>query len=67
MLILPLAITDGLASMFGSFLAWALSFITGGSLYVYQILFLIVGLTTVLTSPLIWWRIDSSPATARFL
>lgn len=59
--------TNGLASMFGSFLAWALSFITGGSLYVYQILFLIVGLTTVLTSPLIWWRIDSSPATARFL
>jgi hypothetical protein len=66
---------SGFASMFGSFLAWALSFITSGKLYVYQvcsgaaivrqevakaypcidrqILFLIVGLLTVITAPFI--------------
>lgn len=32
-----------------------------------QILFLIVGLVTVLTGPLLYWRLDNSPADARFL
>lgn len=32
-----------------------------------QILFLIVGLVTVLTGPLLYWRLDNSPAEARFL
>lgn len=59
--------TNGVASMLGSLLTWALSFITTGPLYVYQILFLFVGLVTVLTAPLLYWRLDNNPATARFL
>lgn len=53
--------------MLGSFLAWALSFATGAKLYVYQILFLVVGIATVITGPIIFWRLDNSPAEARFL
>ena len=110
--------TNGLSSMIGSFLAWALSFATGAKvsnrfegslelrspradfafsfllqLHVYQILFLVVGLATVITGPIILyvdlppsssqhissrpeltllfpffsWRLDNSPAEARFL
>lgn len=55
------------ANIFGSFLAWAVSFADQSHLYVYQILFLIVGLMTVLTVPYIVWKLDNSPATARFL
>lgn len=55
------------ANIFGSFLAWAVSFADQSHLYVYQILFLIVGLMTVLTVPYIIWKLDNSPATARFL
>lgn len=43
--------TNGVASMLGSLLAWALSFIVSPVLYVYQILFLTVGLATVITAP----------------
>jgi uncharacterized membrane protein len=39
--------------MLGSLLAWALSFISGASLHVYQILFLLVGLITVITGPVL--------------
>lgn len=59
--------TNGIASMLGSLLTFALSFITTGPLYVYQILFLLVGLVTVLTAPLLYWRLDNNPAEARFL
>lgn len=55
------------ANIFGSLLAWAVSFADQSHLYVYQILFLIVGLMTVLTVPYIVWKLDNSPATARFL
>ncbi len=44
---------NGLASIFGSILAWAVSFIKSDKLYVYQILFLVTGAVTVLTAPLI--------------
>lgn len=43
--------TNGVSTMLGSFLAWALSFATGAKLHVYQILFLVVGLATVITGP----------------
>jgi MFS family permease len=59
--------TNGVASMLGSLLAYGLSFIQSPHLYVYQILFLTVGLATVLTAPLLYWRLDNSPAEARFL
>ncbi|GFZ47569.1 hypothetical protein JCM24511_05313 [Saitozyma sp. JCM 24511] len=59
--------TNGVASMLGSLLAYGLSFIVSPVLYVYQILFLTVGLATVITAPLIYWRLDNNPATAKFL
>jgi MFS family permease len=59
--------TNGLASMFGSFIAWALSFIKSDVLYVYQILFLLTGLLTVLTAPFIILFLDNNPAEAKFL
>jgi hypothetical protein len=43
--------TNGVASMLGSLLAYGLSFIVSPVLYVYQILFLTVGLATVITAP----------------
>jgi hypothetical protein len=43
--------TNGVASMLGSLLAWGLSFSQSKVLYVYQILFLTVGLATVITAP----------------
>ncbi|CED83117.1 Permease of the major facilitator superfamily [Phaffia rhodozyma] len=58
---------NGGASIIGSFLTWAVSFAHGGSLYVYQILFLITGVITVITGPILYWRLDNSPASARFL
>jgi hypothetical protein len=36
-------------------------------MHIYQYLFLIVGLLTVLTAPVLYWRLDNGPATARFL
>lgn len=59
--------TNGVASMLGSLLTWALSFINSPHLYVYQILFLTVGLATVITAPILYWRLDNNPAEARFL
>lgn len=59
--------TNGIASILGSLLAWALSFATKSHLYVYQILFLTVGLATVVTVPILYWRLDNNPAEARFL
>jgi hypothetical protein len=43
--------TNGVASMLGSLLAYGLSFIVSPVLYVYQIMFLTVGLATVITAP----------------
>ncbi|KAL7414559.1 major facilitator superfamily domain-containing protein [Mrakia frigida] len=60
--------TNGLASMLGSLLAYGCSFLSpSASLYRYQVLFLIVGLLTVLTAPWIYWKLDNNPAEARFL
>lgn len=44
--------TNGIASMLGSLLAFACSYLhAGAKLHVYQVLFLIVGLLTVITGP----------------
>lgn len=45
--------TNGISTIVGSLLAWALSFIKSDKLYVYQILFLVTGIVTVLSTPLI--------------
>jgi MFS family permease len=59
--------TNGVASILGSLLAFCLSYIKEPTLHLYQILFLIVGLITVITGPILYWRLDNGPAFARFL
>ncbi|TXT07424.1 hypothetical protein VHUM_03144 [Vanrija humicola] len=59
--------TNGVASMLGSLLTFGLSFIKSPHLFVYQILFLTVGLATVVTAPLIYFYLDNNPAQAYFL
>jgi len=59
--------TNGLATIFSSFLAWALSFAPTSKLHSYQIIFLTTSLMTIITVPFIWWKLDSNVATARFL
>ena len=54
--------------MLGSLLAFGISFLApSASLHRYQVLFLVVGLLTVITAPWIYWKLDNNPAEARFL
>lgn len=59
--------TNGIASILGSLLTWGLSFIVNGKLWIYQILFLTVGLATVLTAPVVYFMLDNTPSEAKFL
>ncbi|KAK7056307.1 hypothetical protein VNI00_002860 [Paramarasmius palmivorus] len=59
--------TNGIASILGSALAYGLSYIETDKLHNYQILFMITGLTTVITGPILYFILDNSPGEARFL
>ncbi|KAH7101964.1 putative MFS transporter [Auriculariales sp. MPI-PUGE-AT-0066] len=59
--------TNGIATIFSSFLGWALSFAPTTKLHSYQVIFLTTALMTIVTAPFIWWKLDSNVATARFL
>lgn len=55
------------ATMLGSAITFGLSHIRSDTLYSYQIIFLVFGLITVITAPFLYWRLDNSIVTARFL
>ncbi|TKX22556.1 MFS transporter-like protein 94 [Elsinoe australis] len=59
--------TNGLATMLGSALSFGLGHIPSGTLRSWQIIFLFVGLVTVLTAPLVYWNLDNNIDQARFL
>lgn len=59
--------TNGLATIFGSFLSWALGHVTSDHIKAWQLIFLIVGVITVFSAPLVWFVLDSDIQTARFL
>ncbi|KAH8814596.1 putative allantoate permease [Flagelloscypha sp. PMI_526] len=59
--------TNGVASMLGSLLAWALSFIVTDKMHNYQILFTLTGGVTCITGISLWFLLDNGPADARFL
>ncbi|KAH7099683.1 putative MFS transporter [Auriculariales sp. MPI-PUGE-AT-0066] len=60
--------TNGIATIFSSFLGWALSFATSTTLHKYLSNHLLTtALMTIVTVPFIWWKLDSNVATARFL
>ncbi|KAH7318068.1 major facilitator superfamily domain-containing protein [Stachybotrys elegans] len=58
--------TNGFANMFAAALSFGLEQING-TLPSWRILFLFVGLITVITAPVVWWFMDNDIATARFL
>jgi len=57
---------NGVTGMVGSLLAWGLGHIDG-KLRPYQTIFLFIGLLTIVLSPLVWFILPDSPATAKFL
>ncbi|KAK4050155.1 hypothetical protein OIV83_003726 [Microbotryomycetes sp. JL201] len=59
--------TNGLATILGSALCYGLGHINSTVLYSYQIIFLVFGLITVITAPILYWRLDNSIVEARWL
>ncbi|KDE04417.1 hypothetical protein MVLG_05132 [Microbotryum lychnidis-dioicae p1A1 Lamole] len=58
---------NGTATMVGSALVYGIGHIKSSSLFTYQIVFLVYALVTVITAPILYWRMDNSPMEARFL
>ncbi|KAK3323125.1 major facilitator superfamily domain-containing protein [Cercophora scortea] len=59
--------TNGLATIAGAALCYGLGHINSPILKAWQIIFLVTGLITVATVPVIWFRLSNNPQTARFL
>ncbi|KAK5952774.1 hypothetical protein OHC33_006367 [Knufia fluminis] len=59
--------TNGAATMIAAALSFGLGHIQSGSLHAWQIIFLFVGLVTVITAPFVYWKLDSDIPSARFL
>jgi len=57
---------NGATGIIGSLLSWGLGHIDG-ALRPYQTIFLFGGLLTIVLSPLVWFILPDSPATAKFL
>lgn len=59
--------TNGAATMIAAALSYGLGHIKSTKLHEWQIIFLFVGLITILTAPFIYWRLDNDVTSARFL
>ncbi|KAL8287098.1 hypothetical protein RQP46_004104 [Phenoliferia psychrophenolica] len=59
--------TNGMATMLGSLMVFGLGHIHSPVLFSYQIIFLVFGLITVITAPILYYFMDPSIAEARFL
>ncbi|WOO79258.1 putative transporter [Vanrija pseudolonga] len=59
--------TNGLATIFAALLSWALGHVKSDKIHEWQLLFIIVGVITVFTAPVIWFMVDSDIPSARFL
>lgn len=59
--------TNGAATMVAAALSFGLGHIKSDSLAAWQIIFLFVGLLTVVTAPFVYWKLDSDIPSARFL
>ncbi|PFH61598.1 hypothetical protein XA68_16948 [Ophiocordyceps unilateralis] len=59
--------TNGLATIFISLVSFGLGQIRSSTLRPWQIIFLFVGLVTVVSAPLVYWRLDNDVHSARFL
>jgi hypothetical protein len=59
--------TNGIATMFAAILSYGLGHIQSKSFHAWQVIFIFVGLITCLTSPFVYWLLDSNITSARFL
>ncbi|KAI1756160.1 major facilitator superfamily domain-containing protein [Xylaria castorea] len=59
--------TNGIATIAASALSYGLGHINSPLLESWQIIFLFVGLVTIVTVPFIYWRLDNDIPSARFL
>ncbi|KAF2173485.1 hypothetical protein M409DRAFT_15766 [Zasmidium cellare ATCC 36951] len=59
--------TNGLATIVASALSYGLGHIPSESLESWQIIFLFVGLVTVISAPFVYWKLDNDIPSARFL
>ncbi|OQE31493.1 hypothetical protein PENSTE_c001G06712 [Penicillium steckii] len=59
--------TNGLATIVAAALSYGLAQIKTNVLFPWQIIFLFVGLLTIVSAPVVYWRLDNDVSTARFL
>ncbi|KAI1339769.1 MFS general substrate transporter [Xylariaceae sp. FL0016] len=59
--------TNGLATIAASALSYGLGHIPSEHLESWQIIFLFVGLVTIVTAPFVYWKLDNDIPSARFL
>ena len=59
--------TNGLATIVASALSYGLGHIPSATLESWQIIFLFVGLVTVVSAPFVYWKLDNDIQSARFL
>ncbi|GAD99523.1 conserved hypothetical protein [Paecilomyces variotii No. 5] len=59
--------TNGLATIIGSALSYGLGQIHSEAIHSWQIIFLFGGLLTIVSTPYVWWKLDSDVLSARFL
>ncbi|KAK9350745.1 major facilitator superfamily domain-containing protein [Lipomyces doorenjongii] len=59
--------TNGAATIIAAALSYGLAHIKSNVLKEWQIIFLFVGLVTIVSSPIVYWRLDNDIPSARFL
>lgn len=59
--------TNGIATIVASALSYGLGSIKSSVLKEWQIIFLFVGLVTIVSAPVVWWFLDNDIPSARFL
>ncbi|WVQ80475.1 hypothetical protein IAT38_002580 [Cryptococcus sp. DSM 104549] len=59
--------TNGLATIFAAILSYALSHVSSPHIKVWQLIFIVCGVITCITAPVLYFFIDSDVASARFL
>ncbi|KAK1145071.1 hypothetical protein N8T08_004500 [Aspergillus melleus] len=59
--------TNGLATILAAILSYGLGHVQSGPLNEWQLLFLVCGLITVISTPIIYWKLDNDIPSARFL
>ncbi|EFQ97704.1 hypothetical protein MGYG_00743 [Nannizzia gypsea CBS 118893] len=59
--------TNGIATIVASALSYGLGHIPTGSIQPWRIIFIFVGLVTIISAPFVYWKLDNDIPSARFL